>query len=131
MLWIYFGRDKDDQMFCTKFPKTEFSINWSKRIIKNGEYNKIAEVEFRYFTYEEKYDWDFKKELEKMFYDKSVEEIERISELLEVVNCYRKYDILEERFHNSQEEKYETILQDLVREIFEEDIDNMIPKGLL
>ncbi len=131
MFWVQFGRDNDDQVFCTKFPKTEFDIRWSKRIIRNGGYNKIAVVQFHYFTYEEKYDWDFKKELEKMFYDKSVEEIERISKLLQVVSHFNKYDILEEKFHNNREEKYETLLQDLVREISEEDADNVIPEELL
>lgn len=131
MFWIHFGRDNDDQVFCAKFPQTEFSIRWSKRIMRNGGYNKIAEVKYRYFTYEEKHDWDFKKELEKIFYDKSVDEIERISELLQVIGYFNKYDILEERFHNSQEENYEAILQNLVREIFEEDNDNMIPERLL
>lgn len=131
MLWVYFGKNKDELVCCTTFPKTELSINYVKRMIKHGGHGDVIQVEFKYFTYKEKYDWDFKKELTKMFYNKSVEEIERISELLQAINYFRKYDILEERFHNGQEENYEVILQNLVREISEEDTDHMIPEKLL
>ncbi len=85
MLWVHFGKNKEEVILCTKFPKTKFKFTWTKRIIEHEKYEKVVEVQFSDFAYKEKYDWDFKAELAKMIYDKSVEQIERIAEQLEII----------------------------------------------
>ena len=71
-----------------------------------------------------------------MFFDKSVDEIQKIVEQVGVVTYVKMLDVLEEKMYVAKQketgEKYEDILQGLIRKIYEKDERGyLIPEELL
>lgn len=128
---------EDEKPVVKSFPDTEFAINVLKRELNWNNYDKIVDVEIDFFpTYEVKHDWAFKEEIRQMFFSKSVDEIQKIVEQVGVVTYVKMLDVLEEKMYVAKQkgtgEKYEDILQGLIRKIYEKDERGyLIPEELL
>lgn len=128
---------EDEKPVVKSFPDTEFAINVLKRELNWNNYDKIVDVEIDFFpTYKVKHDWEFKEEIRQMFFDKSVDEIQKIVEQVGVVTYVKMLDVLEEKMYVAKQketgEKYEDIIQGLIRKIYEKDERGyLIPEELL
>ena len=61
--------------YTSMFPKTKFNENLGISLYKRNGYDKIDDIKFYKFDYEELSEMDMKKELSKMFEGKGIAEI--------------------------------------------------------
>lgn len=118
--------------YTSMFPKTKFNENLGISLYKRNGYDKIDDIKFYKFDYEELSEMDMKKELSKMFEGKGIAEINKIVKQLEVLEYFGVFPKLEMRFRECENQTKEEILQGLIREIHEKDErGHLIPESLL